>query len=118
MLNELDLEFNTEIRYLKLKVKKFDGQDVRVRPIIVCKHEIMNNAERAIGVPKLVFVHGYCGSGALFHKIYEILASNICLILVDLVGMGSSDHPDDFDEKSEDITSAIDYFVDYLELWR
>jgi pimeloyl-ACP methyl ester carboxylesterase len=48
--------------------------------------------------PKLVFVHGYCGSGALFFKIFEHLANHICLILVDMVGMGGSDHPRDFNK--------------------
>lgn len=65
-----------------------------------------------------MFVHGYCGSGSLFHKIFEKLAENVCLIMVDLVGMGGSDHPRDFDRTTSDLPAVIDYFVDYLELWR
>ena len=51
-------------------------------------------------MPKLVLVHGYCVAGSLFLKIFEWLADNICLILIDLMGMGDSDHPKDFDSDS------------------
>lgn len=43
LLKELPLEFDVEIKYLKIFVKKFDDEDVRVRTIIVCKKEILDD---------------------------------------------------------------------------
>lgn len=40
------------------------------------------------------------------------------MILVDLPGMGGSDHPDDFDKDNLDLEKCNEYFVNYLENWR
>ena len=40
------------------------------------------------------------------------------MILVDLPGMGGSDHPNDFDKESFSMEKCNSYFVDYLEKWR
>ena len=118
LLSHADLDFGTEILYFKVKTKKFEEKDVRIRTIIVSSKQVLNNPAVAKDVPILVFVHGYCGSGALFYKIFKHLARFCCLILVDLVGMGGSDHPNDFDRSTQDLEAVIEYFVEYLELWR
>ena len=82
-----------EMRRFSVPVGTFEGRKVHMRTIICCKKE---NQKKE--VPKLVFIHGYCGSGALFFKIFERLAEHVCLILVDLPGMGASDHQKDFDK--------------------
>jgi pimeloyl-ACP methyl ester carboxylesterase len=49
--------------------------------------------------PKCVLVHGYGGSGAIFYKIMkDIIEAGIHLILIDIIGMGSSSRPD-FDKE-------------------
>jgi len=40
------------------------------------------------------------------------------LILIDLPGMGGSDHPDDFDKEKFTMEQCNSYFVNYLEQWR
>ena len=40
--------------------------------------------------PKLLLVHGFGGSGALYYKVMKGLAENFHLIVIDLLGMGSS----------------------------
>ena len=69
-------------------------------------------------MPKVVLIHGYCGAGSLFLKIFERLADNICLILIDLMGMGDSDHPKDYDSDNFNHQQSVNYFVNYIELWR
>ena len=89
-----------------------------LRTIIVCSKDILDDQEKCKNVPIMVFLHGFCGSGALFYKIFKEMSQNVCLVLVDLIGMGGSDHPEDFDRNTGDLESVIQYFVDYLELWR
>tara|TARA_B110000285_G_scaffold206023_1_gene244244 strand:- start:528 stop:806 length:279 start_codon:yes stop_codon:yes gene_type:complete len=84
-----------------------------MRTIICCKEE-----NQTKDTPKVVFVHGYCGSGALYYKMFEFLAKHVCLILVDLPGMGASDHPQDFDKENFTPDQCNEYFVEYLEKWR
>ena len=43
--------------------------------------------------PTLVLVHGFGGSGSLYYKVMKGLAENFYLIIIDLVGMGSSSRP-------------------------
>ena len=43
--------------------------------------------------PPLVLCHGFGGSGSLYYKVMRGLAQNFYLIVIDLVGMGSSARP-------------------------
>ena len=49
--------------------------------------------------PILVFLHGFGGSGALYYKLFKELMNHFCLITVDMVGMGGSSRPNNFDHK-------------------
>jgi pimeloyl-ACP methyl ester carboxylesterase len=51
-------------------------------------------------LPKLVFIHGFGSSNALFYKLFEPLKNNYCLILIDLIGCGASSRPDNFNRKN------------------
>lgn len=44
--------------------------------------------------PPLVLVHGFGGSGALYYKVLKGLAVNFYVIVIDIIGMGSSSRPD------------------------
>jgi len=48
--------------------------------------------------PKLVWIHGYASSGPLFYKTIRILVQYFCIIYIDIIGMGGSSRPDDFDK--------------------
>ena len=41
----------------------------------------------------MVLVHGYGGSGTLFYKVIRGLTENFHVIVIDLIGMGSSSRP-------------------------
>jgi pimeloyl-ACP methyl ester carboxylesterase len=63
-------------------------------------------------------MHGYAGSGALFFKIIKRLSEEFCLILIDIVGMGGSSRPPNFDKNKFTPQQALDYFLNYIEAWR
>ena len=63
-------------------------------------------------------VHGYAGSGALLYKIFKGLSEHFKVVVVDIIGMGSSSRPKDFNYNEMTPQQSIDYFVDYLETWR
>ena len=66
----------------------------------------------------MLFIHGFAGSGLMFFKILNSLCKDFVLIMIDLVGMGGSSRPANFDKHMKDPQKAIDYFVDYVEAWR
>ena len=47
-----------------------------------------------------MLVHGYAGSGTLFYKIMKKLSEKFILILIDILGMGGSARPDDYQKNS------------------
>ena len=53
-------------------------------------------------LPKLVWIHGYGSSNALYYKVFEKLKEEYCLLLIDMIGMGSSSRPNNFDKRSLD----------------
>lgn len=65
--------------------------------------------------PKLVLVHGFGGSGALYYKVLKGLAENFYLIVIDLPGMGSSSRPT---WRCSDGSEADAFFMDAIERWR
>lgn len=78
----------SQLRPKNVLVGTFDGEPVNIRTV-VCGDE---------SKPKLVFVHGYAGSGALFFKIIKQLCKYFCVIFVDVIGMGASSRPSDYDK--------------------
>ena len=65
--------------------------------------------------PKLVLVHGFGGSGSLYYKVIKGLAQNFHLIVIDLIGMGSSSRPE---WQSRTWQEADAFFVSAIERWR
>ena len=65
--------------------------------------------------PPLLLVHGFGGSGSLFYKVMKGLSEHFYLIVIDLVGMGSSSRPVWTKQTAED---ADLFFVDAIEKWR
>ena len=51
-------------------------------------------------LPKAVFIHGYGGSGALFYKVIKNLSVHFRTICIDIIGMGASSRPEDFNPAS------------------
>ena len=69
------------------------------------------------GLPKLVWVHGYGASGALFYKVMQGLTQKFQVFFVDIIGMGGSSRSQDFDKKAG-YQEMLSYIVTYLERWR
>ena len=65
--------------------------------------------------PVLVLVHGFGGSGSLYYKVMKGLSENFYLIIIDLLGMGSSSRPAcSFRNGGE----ADQLFISAIEIWR
>ena len=65
--------------------------------------------------PALVLVHGFGGSGSLFYKVMKGLSENFYVIIIDLIGMGSSSRPE---WPMMSAFEADNYFVQAIEKWR
>jgi pimeloyl-ACP methyl ester carboxylesterase len=68
-------------------------------------------------LPKIVWVHGYCSSGALFYKLIPSFAKKYCIILIDILGMGGSSRVKmyNLDQTPQE---SIDFFNVMIERWR
>ena len=71
----------------------------------------------ASNLPKLVVLHGFGSSGGHLFKIYKRLSERFTLYFVDMLGMGASDRPDNFNFAST-AEQCIDYFMIHFERWR
>jgi len=65
--------------------------------------------------PKLILVHGFGGSGSLYYKVMKGLSENFFLVIIDMVGMGSSARPT---WECRTGREADAYFNDAIERWR
>jgi pimeloyl-ACP methyl ester carboxylesterase len=68
-------------------VDEFDGKPVTIRTIF-CGRE---------NLPKILWIHGYAASGALYYKVLPYLTQKFQVIFIDIIGMGGSSRPDNFD---------------------
>jgi len=59
-----------------------------------------------------VLVHGYGGSGILFYKIIKDLAVHFHVILIDIIGMGSSSRVEFTATTAEESET---FFTEFLE---
>jgi pimeloyl-ACP methyl ester carboxylesterase len=69
-------------------------------------------------LPKMLWIHGYAASGALYYKVLPFLTRKYQVIFIDTIGMGGSSRPDNFDREKFSPQEAIDYFTGYIEKWR
>lgn len=65
--------------------------------------------------PQIVMVHGFGGSALIFYKLFKRLQKNYHVILIDLLGNGSSSRPE-FLARTKDEAEA--FYVQSLEKWR
>ena len=98
------------IKIINVKVGTFQNETVYIKTIAVGSFHQRN--------PILVFVHGFAGSGALFYKVFKDLVQYFNIYFVDIIGMGGSSRPSDFDRVKFNAEDCIDYYVSYLEKWR
>ena len=95
----------SEIKQINVKIREFKEQDVYIR----------TNVCGDLTKPKLVWVHGYGSSGPLFFKVIQQLTQYFCLIFIDLLGMGGSSRPNDFDKNKMTPAEVVEYFVESIE---
>lgn len=65
--------------------------------------------------PTIVLVHGYGGSALVFFKLYKHFHENYHVIMIDLLGKGSSSRPYFLAETKEE---AENFHLQALEKWR
>ena len=66
-----------------------------------------------------MLIHGYGQASALFFPILGILSRYFDIFLVDVVGMGCSSRPTDFELGDAATPEKVnEYFTEYLERWR
>ena len=66
-------------------------------------------------LPTLVMVHGYMAGGMQFCKMMTYLRDYFHVITIDLLGMGSSGRPQDF--QFNDFDDTVSYFIDAIYRW-
>ena len=64
-----------------------------------------------VSKPKLVILCGFGSAGALLFRIVGPLMDHFCVILVDMVGMGSNSLPDNYYDRFIKPQESADYFI-------
>lgn len=77
-----------QIQTKNVIIGEFKGESVFIRTNI-CGSE---------DKPKLVLMHGFASSGPLYFKIIARLTQHFCLVLLDIIGMGGSSRPDNYNK--------------------
>jgi pimeloyl-ACP methyl ester carboxylesterase len=90
-----------EINVLNVKVGEHNDEPIYMNTVVVGKTSL----------PKIVWIHGFGASNALYYKMYKPLKDDYCMMFIDMIGMGSSSRPDNFNKNYIDVLSAIDYFI-------
>ena len=68
-------------------------EDIQLRTVTCGPGPFTNTGQKK---PVLVLIHGYGGGGALFYKVIKSLTKYFHLILIDIIGMGASSRPDNY----------------------
>lgn len=99
------------IQSLNVRVSEFDNKPVYIRTHLIEPGDTTDK-------PVLVLVHGYAASGTLYYQIFKRLSERFHVIVTDLIGMGASSRPKDYQKNKITPQESIDYFVEYFEKWR
>ena len=70
-----------EIKIIDVKVDEHDSEPITIRTLLCGQDD---------GKPKLVYCHGYGGSGALFFNLMKPLIQKFYVIFLDMPGQGAS----------------------------
>jgi pimeloyl-ACP methyl ester carboxylesterase len=99
------------IKSKNVQVDEFEG-----KPVCIRTHMI--NIQDVNTKPLLIFVHGYAASSSLYYQIFKSLSECFCLVVTDIIGMGASSRPRDYNKDKLTAEESIEYFVAYFEKWR
>jgi pimeloyl-ACP methyl ester carboxylesterase len=77
-----------------VKVDTFNDEPVTVHTLIIGATTTVSLRKQT--KPILLLIHGFAASGACYFPIFRALAEHFVLITLDLVGMGQSSRPDNF----------------------
>ena len=109
LLKLTGLAYN-QIRTLDVIISEFKGEPVFIRTNICGSEE----------KPILVLLHGFASSGPLYFKIIGKLTQYFCLVLLDMLGMGSNSRPEDYykdtitPQESLNISVITEFTFQYL----
>ena len=84
----------SEIVIKKVKVGEFDQEDVFMHSIIVGSNKFASIRKQS--KPIMVLIHGFAASGACYYSLFKPLSEHFVVITLDLVGMGQSSRPNNF----------------------
>ena len=102
---------------VNIEVGKHNNESVNIRTHLI---NIKDYGKK----PTFVFVHGYGASSSFYWPMWKQLSEKFCCIAIDVVGMGASSRPDDYDfeemmgEEKHNAGETLNYFVNYIEKWR
>ena len=123
----------SEIQTKNILVGSHEGEDIFIRTYIFdanksCETSLLKSTSKEVNVdeisveiqkPTLVLVHGFASCSTILGlKVSRLLAHKFKLILVDLIGMGGSSRPNDYNKHKLLPEQSTQYFVEYLEKWR
>ena len=63
-------------------------------------------------------VHGFGSAAAMWYKVIKKLCEKFSVYLIDLIGMGGSSRPLDYDWANITAQESVDYMAGYIEKWR
>ena len=63
-------------------------------------------------------IHGFGSSSALFYRMMGPLQNKFRVIFIDIIGMGGSSRPDNYNTGDLTPEESVEYFVNYIEKWR
>jgi len=63
-------------------------------------------------------VHGFGSAAAMWYKVIKKLCEKFSVYLIDLIGMGGSSRPLDYDWENVTAQESVDYMAGYIEKWR
>ena len=63
-------------------------------------------------------MHGFGSSSALYYRMIGRLQNKFRVVLVDIIGMGGSSRPDNYEKGEINAKESVEYFINYFEKWR
>lgn len=102
------------------KQKESTEHKIYYRSINAAGHNIFYRESGPQSAPVILLLHGYPTSSHMFRNLIPILNKKYHVIAPDLPGFGYSDSPkrDNFDYTFDNLTKAMQAFIDTLELKR
>lgn len=98
---ELSLMLDNQIKSMFVECGRFNDEPINIRTTMFGQKTN----------PTIVFLHGFGSASPLFFKLYKHLAKRFFCIFIDMVGMGSSSRPLNYDKNNISPEDSTEHFV-------